>query len=300
MTVNPEPTPGGSPADSGPSARRTPYELVFAAGGFEDVIFPRIAAEAQAREANLRDPERFSFMSTAADVIREMMPEDAVADALDQYRAMVFQAFNFWSHGLQLFVLERAVARFIVEAAPRLDGWGFATPAFAGYVQLPANLFWSSITPDTTPEPVDGFFFTVGGGDADTREVAPGDTSTPTLHLLLILGIRRDRAGFSVIPIDEQVGPDGAATAPERPDGDFTNVLPGGEIDGLYSILTADEVRKLALRAFWYIDQYPDSVVDVVAVEGERTEREPLNTRLPHQTVHLRSDRPPADGDAGG
>src|SRR5690606_34407279 len=102
-------------------------------------------------------------------------------------------------------VLDRAVARFLVEATAPLEDWSFGAPAPAGYVQLPTNLFWSSISPDTPPEPVDGFFFAVNAG-AD-----PLSARAWTLQLLLVLGIRRDRAGFSVVRletlIDQLAGP---------------------------------------------------------------------------------------------
>lgn len=80
----------------------------------------------------------------------------------------------------------------------------------------------------------------------------------------MVLGIRRDRPGFSIIPVSAGAG-EGVAAAwlasPGRDEGrDFENVLPGGEIQGLYSILTSSEVLKLIARAAWYIDSYPGDV----------------------------------------
>jgi hypothetical protein len=117
---------------------------------------------------------------------------------------------------------------------------------------------------------VDGFFVTLSQAeDARGREFRH-------LELLVVLGIRRDRAGFSVIPFGADAGPGTAADwagAPGRDAGaDFENVLPGGEIGGLYSLLTVAEVLKLVGRSLWYLDRYPGDQTLVEPDEG--TERE--------------------------
>jgi hypothetical protein len=244
--------------------------------------------------------DRFDFLSTAADVVREVTPEDAPPEALDQYRALLFHAFHHWSSGRRLIVLEPGAARYLVETSPLLDGWDFRTPASSVYLQLPANLFWSSISPEIPPEPVDGFFVTFAEPDNVPGEIAaanrtsalqasPGGLEVRSLEVLVVLGIRRSRAGFSVIPVSTEVG----AGIPQpwsgegRAEGDFKNVLPGGEIQGLYSMLTTGEVLKLVARAFWYIDRFPDALVDETAGEPRTAESDPPTSHLDYTRVTL-------------
>lgn len=230
------------------SDRRTPYDLVFGDGEIESAVFPRIRAEAEERGVDARDPERFGFLSVVGDAIRAVVPEEVDAEALEQYRALFLQGYNYWSHGKRLYAVEPAVARYLVEAAPAMVGWAPALPGPALYLQLPANLFWGSISPEAAPEPVDGFFVTGSGDDG-------------RIEALAVLGIRRDRAGFSVVPFGAGDSAEWLS-APGREGGrDFENVLPGGELSGLYSILTTTEALKLVGRILWYVDRHPGSVV---------------------------------------
>lgn len=234
--------------------RRTPYELVFENEPFESRFFPDIQREAREHEVDPLEPERFFFLSVVGDAIRAVAPSEAPPEALDQYRALLFHAFNFWRFERRVYRMEPALARFLVEAAPTLDEWEPSLPRPSVYLQLPENLFWSSITPETPPEAIDGFFVTGRRfPDARGREVT-------RLEVLAVLGLRRDRAGFSVIPIEAAagasiVGP-WAEPAPAEGRRDFETVLPGGELSGLYSIVTAAEALKLVARALWYIESY--------------------------------------------
>lgn len=266
--------------------RLTPYELVFTEGDFEAETFPQIRAETGDGEIETLRRDRFDFIRTAGKVVREVTPADAPPDALEQYRAILFHAFHFWAAGRQLYVLESAAARYLVEAAPPLTEWEFEIPSRSLYLQLPANLFWSSISPDTPPEPVDGFFVTC------TTGIDPIGEPYNHLDVLVVLGIRRGRAGFSVIPVTTEIGsgiPDPWG-AEERTDGDFKNVLPGGELSGLYSILTTGEVLKLVGRSLWYIGSFADSLVAVDAPEPREDQREPPPSHLDHVRVTLAAD----------
>ncbi|HET7274447.1 MAG TPA: hypothetical protein VFI91_04680 [Longimicrobiaceae bacterium] len=241
-----------------PIARLTPYELVFGEGSFEATVFPQIQEEAELRKVDPLVPLRFDFLSRSGDAVREVVPVDAPPEALEQYRRLLYHAFNFWRSGKPVYVLDSAVARYLVEAAPTLADWRLTAPNPSTYLQLPANLFWGSISPDSTPEPVDGFFATAKVTDD------PLGSSYCRIEILMVLGMRRDRAGFSVIPFSTEAGPgiaDDWSEAPGRDDGDdFENTLPGGEMSGLYSILTTAEALKLVARSLWYIDSFPDDV----------------------------------------
>lgn len=276
MTDHAEPPAGGA-------ARRTPYELVFTEGDFESSHFPQIREEAAGSLDEL-GRDAFDFVRAAGDLVRQVTPEDAPPEALDQYRALLFHAFHFWADDHRLLVTEPAAARFLIESAPDLSEWSFAAPGRATYIQLPPNLFWSSIAADASPEPVDGFFITV----TDT----PGDSALRQLDILLVLGIHRGRAGFSVIPLGSEIGAEvpNPWDATHRSGGDFSNELPGGELSGLYSLLTVGEVFKLVARICWYADQFPDARVEVKAEEVRDGEDEAPHTRLAYSRLTLGSE----------
>jgi hypothetical protein len=271
-----------------PAARRTPYELVFSASDeFEATVFPRIQEEARERDVDPLQPERFGFLSLAADAVRSLISPDAPPEALDQYRALVFQAFNFWRFGKRTYALEQPLARYLVEGAPSLADWELALPYPSIYLQLPANLFWGSVSADSTPEPVDGFF----AAEARGEDATGGERRS--LEVLAVLGVRRDRAGFSVIPFSTEAGPRTASIwseAPGRETGaDFQNVLPGGEMSGLYSILTTTEVLKILTRSLWYISRYPADVMLEANPDppGQIAEDAPPAPRLEYHRVRL-------------
>lgn len=278
----PDDTPD-SGAPTAPSARMTPYELVFTGGEFEANVFPRISAEAEEQGVSTLRPEPFAFLSTAADVVREVTPEDAPPEALDQYRALLFHAYHFWRDGRKLYVIERAAARYLVEAGRSIDAGGATLPFSAAYLQLPTNLFWGSIDTTTPPEPIDGFFLTQHEGTDPLGE------PFHRLELLMVLGIRRSRAGFSVIPLASELDEslDALLREPVRPEGDFANVLPGGEIDGLYSVLTAAEALKLVVRTFAYAGRNPEAVVPALPPETRPDAAVAPPTHLAHTLITL-------------
>jgi hypothetical protein len=277
--------PTGGP---GPEATRiTPYELAFAEVGFEERLFPAIEAEAERLSLDAARLDSFTLLGSASDALREIVPPEAPPESFEQHRVILFHVFNFWRFGKRLYLLEATVARYLVEAAPAIAGDVIPMPRPSLYLQLPANLFWASIAPDTPPEPVDGFFLAAFDG-RDTL----GDAHRH-LHGLMVLGIRRNRAGFSVIPFETESG-SGIATdwidQPARSDGrDFENVLPGGDMAGMYSILTTGEALKLVLRAVEYAHANPDDVLWEEAMErrGEPSPGAVRHSRLPFYRVRL-------------
>ena len=234
-----------------PDARPTPYEVAFA--DVEDELFPPILAEAAAVRADPAEPDRFAFLTSVADALRNLFPEDAEPEMRDQLRSLLFHAFAFWRSAKPAFSLETALARYLVEASPSLDGWSLRLPRASVYLQLPANLFWASTSPEATPEPVDGFWVTADDPQSPRR-----------LRALMVLGLRRGRPGFSVASVEADVPHVGAASwthARGRDEGrDFASVLPGGELGGLYSIVSTTEALKVIAAALWYIDRHPDDV----------------------------------------
>lgn len=277
-------TPEGA-AGAG-EARLTPYELAFLEGDFESRVFAAIREEARVHGVDARRRERFVFLSSGGDAIREIVPADAPPEMLEEYRALFYHAYNFWSHGRHLYVVEPAVARYLVEAAPSLEDWRFDAPHPAVYLQLPPNLFWASIGTDVPPEPVDGFFVTVCA-DRDPLGVPFDD-----VQALMVLGIHRLRAGFSVVPFETQTGPGIPPpwSEPGREEGrDFENVLPGGDMAGLYSILTTGEALKLVARVLWYVERNAEEVTAAPAAERRAADRPGTvpRSRLAYHRVRL-------------
>lgn len=281
---------GAQAGDRAGAARLTPYELAFLEGDFETRVFPLVHDEAEARGEDPARRERFAFLAAGGEAIREIIPPEAPPEMLDEYRALFYHAFNFWRFGRRLYALEPAVARYLVEGAPTLADWELAAPYDSLYIQLPPNLFWASIGTDVPPEPVDGFFVTLA------REMDPLGLPFVDLQVVMVLGIHRSRAGFSVVAFDTEAGQGIAPVWAEagRDQGrDFENVLPGGEIAGLYSILTTSEALKLVARVLWYVQTHGEDVAPAPAAERRGEERPgsvPLS-RLEHHRVRLGSAR---------
>ncbi len=151
--------------------------------------------------------------------------------------------------GRPVHLVDVHVARFLVGGPPTAEAVG-DPPTPAGYAQLPRHLFWvGGGGGDDAAEPVDGFFWTVSGDG--------------TLHLLLATGIREGRPGLGVVPLPEAPWAEAdtwmAASVREAGD-DFATTLPGGELEGLYSLTAAGEVLKLAARLFAYERAVPEAV----------------------------------------
>lgn len=236
-----------TPDTPGTEDRQDPYDLVFGAEAMDDRLFPPIAEEAEAREQPLDDPDRFLFLSSVGKLLHAIAggTEDA-EDAVKQYGRLLFHAFHFWRARKPTERLEEDTVRWLLDDVSSVGDWSLRPPASSGYLRLPRNLIWARPAPELRPEPVDGFFWT---------RVEPED-EPGRLHVLLVLGVRPDRAGFSVVPATGVLDDEPHwAELDARPDGDdFETTIPGGEMDELYSIETAAEVLKLASLCFWHID----------------------------------------------
>lgn len=240
------------------SPRRTPYELVFDRDEIESRLFPALREELERHGLSTDETERVLLLPGVARAAEELAPPDADAATLLEVRRFVAHSFQFWCYGKRLLFVEEALARQLVAHPPRLARWEARPPYRSLYLQLPAHLFWSSIDASVPPEPVDGFFVTY----ADRHD--PWGRPYGHLDALMILGLRRFRAGFSVVPLEAELG--GViglewADEPSRPDApDFASVLPGAEWHRSHSIVTTGEALKLVLRALWFADQFPEAL----------------------------------------
>jgi hypothetical protein len=260
--------------------RVTPWELIFAGERFENEVFPGIQAEAEARGADLADPDAFALLGTVGQLLRELpvTPDPAAIRAL---AALLFQAFHFWRFGARAYAIDPALLDALTDAGLRTGEWSLQPPHPAGYVQLPRHRMWSRIDAASPAEPVDGVFWTLIG--RDDPDVPP----FRRLDALLVLGIHPERAGLSVVEASALVPstpPDHWADIDARENGkDFENVLPGGQLSNLYALTNVAEVLELISRFFRFVAQNP-AAVGSRERDGQSGE---AGSRLPIRVVRM-------------
>ncbi len=257
--------------------RITPYEVAFGERSFAEQEFPALAEESERRSLSTWRYDQFTLLGRVAALLERVLPNDAEAAAVDQYAQTLYHGFHFWSAGCPLYAFESAVLRSLIEWPPDLREWPIRIPGPSQYLELAKNLFWAQVTEAGPPEPVEGMF--VAG------EAGRGSGG---LEILVVLGLRAERPGFSVAGL--RLDPRQARRLDEPVA--FRSDIPGAERAGLYSLQRYSEAATLVLRALWYIDAHPASC-EAVKGGGGRGElgREAL-TVLDHFRVSLieRSD----------
>ena len=76
------------------SERLHPYDMVFGTAEFEEEKFPAIRDEAEARDVDVRDAQRFIMLETVGDLMRSLLPPDADVPATTQFAAIVTHALH--------------------------------------------------------------------------------------------------------------------------------------------------------------------------------------------------------------
>lgn len=246
---------------TGERTRPDPYDLVFGIEAIDDRLFPPIAEEAGARGLRLDDPDRFLFLTSVGHLLQAIAgppeqpdgpdhaaesdqadgPVEGSGETMRQHGRLLYHAFHFWEAGKRVVTLDEARLRPLLEGDTVVGDWTLTAPAPAGYLRLPRNLVWAAPAPGLRPEPADGFFWT---------------HHAPALHLLMALGVRPDRPGFSVVTASGVTDTEPHwADMHARPESrDFHTTLPGGELDRLYSVETTAELLKLASLCFREIE----------------------------------------------
>lgn len=249
-------------------ARLTPFEFLFTHSSEADTLASAVAEEAAGRGADVDEPHAFVTMGAVTEFIREIQGEGAPPESIHQYGALAWHALHFADAGFPLYLLATHAARYLVEGSA---GAAAPPPSPSGYLQLPQHLFWSDGASDV-PESVDGVFWHV--------------TDSGALHALVVTGLRHDRSAVGVVPLPrapvsqaaEWMGIDA------RGDGsDFSNDMPGSELDALYGFRTTGEVFKLLARFFAYAAAVPSAFVEEEASTGEA----PRASSLPFTRVTL-------------
>jgi hypothetical protein len=223
--------------------RATPFSYVF---GDIAARFPGIAEALQQDGVDAADRDRFVLLEPVGRLLREIVPEDAGADALEAHVLLLHHAYLYWAAQQPVYPiseedLRRAVAEQAVTTHPPHD---------AQYLQLPELRVWGSPNEASPPEPLDGMFV------SKTRSAA-------TIAVLAIFGMRPDRPGFSAVGLEGRAdNEDGGASeieiAAAREDGSapFGPRLAGGTAAGLYSVANAGELLLLTCRLLTLLDSH--------------------------------------------
>lgn len=252
-------------------ARVTPYELSFPDPGWARGRFAAIREEATARGVDAGDATAFVLLATAGSALRELRPEGEPAELIELHGLLLYHAFHFWEAGEEVFLLETAVVRRLVEA-PGPGPWRGAGPGPGGYVQLPQHLVWTGGDEGQPPESLDGFFWTAPPGRGE-------------VSALLSAGIRRDRPGFSVVPLP--AAPVGDADAWLRSEGggepDLRGRMPGAELEGLYQLRTTGEALAFVFRALSFLEGAARGGEELHSAVADG----PPPSRLPYRKVAL-------------
>lgn len=240
--------------------RLTPYALVFDAPIFHDEFFPRIATDEQAY-GRAHDPAQLIALESGEALLQAILPAEALGPAaapgrapggasafvVDRYSALLFAVYRFWEADRPEYHFDEAAIRGLLEHPPAIGAWSLAQAPAAGYVALPPNLVWSRVEDGDAPEPVNGFFWVRTEGD------------TPQLVVVLALGMREGRPGFTVLDVAAELPESGSFVA-AADDDDFANFLPGGELQHLFGVQTPGAALRLATLALWYISQRADAM----------------------------------------
>ncbi len=214
--------------------RPTPFALAFAE---LESRFPAIAEALQQDGAAATDRDRFVLLEPVGRLLKEIVPEDAGADALEVHVLLLHHAYLFWAakqqvHGISEQTLRQAIdARQITTQLPQ--------PAL--YLQLPELRVWGAPNEDSPPEPLDGMFVSETG--------AAGE-----IAVLAIFGMRPDRPGFSAVGLEGRADSIEIAAAREDGSAPFGPRLAGGTAAGLYSVANPGELLLLTCRLLTLLD----------------------------------------------
>lgn len=203
-----------------------PFDLVFA--DLAARAFPPIRDEAGGVEIDLATMAR---LRSAQSALQELgAPELAEQDprAVGEYLALLYVAYRYWAGGEITVDVPRERLQRLIDAPPDAAP---PMPAAASYLRFPTHWFWAQIAEDQPHEPLAGLFVV---GTSGAREVT----------VLAILGLRRDREGFSQIPLSvDRTGWEEASEIRRNPL--FAPVMDGGSSAGFRSLASAGELVHL-------------------------------------------------------
>ena len=192
--------------------------------------FEEIKADLAARRTDDLDRDAFVLNGVVASLLRELVPEDAPAEAVTSYAALLHMLYAAWARGWPATIVDEDALRRALTGFPPLSP--LPSPLFS-YVQVPPLLVWAQPSPEAPHEPLHGLFVVA----------APH-----RLRVLAIVGAHELRKGFTTMEAD---APLPLAPPGPRADGSpaFASVIPGGERKRLISLVSPGELAALALLA---------------------------------------------------
>jgi hypothetical protein len=255
------------------TARITPYELVLEP--LEITAFPAIRAEAQERGRDTRRRDQFVLLGHVGATLKEIVPDDAPPDSLEEFAELLYHGFQFWSFGRRLYTFDPEVMDLLTGPHVNLEDWRLGGCPSC-YLQLPAQRIWARVSVDAPYEPADGIFVVL-----DDTEPAP-ETGVH-LRAQLVLGLRSDRAGLSLVSYRTDLDPRSAPMLADHPwrenDAPFASLIPGDDRRAHRTLATTSELQALVIRALHHIDRNTDRLI---AESGSAEEGE---SKLPHLRV---------------
>jgi hypothetical protein len=206
-----------------------PYPWTALVEVLGEAPFEEIRGDLAAAGTDPYEYDAFVLAGAVGRVLRELVPDDAPAEAVTSYLRLLHALFLHWAGGRQVRTAsrERLSARLAAPAAPPPPAPG------ACYLQLPERLVWAAPSDGAAHEPLDGLFV----------------VATPSqIRVLAVLGFRREREGFTTI---DATAPLPAPDLSTRADGSapFASVLPAGDRMGFHSLTSETELIWLALLA---------------------------------------------------
>ena len=223
--------------------RATPFGLAFREIATQR--FPAIAEALQQDGAAATDRDRFVLLEPVGRLLRDIVPDEADADALEAHVLLLHQAYLFWAAEQRVYqISEQALRRAVGEKQITTQ-----LPHAAQYLQLPELRVWGAPNEARPPEPLDGMF------------VSESASAGGEIAVLAIFGMRPDRPGFSAVGLEGRADPDDPTAgeieiAATRDDGSapFGPKLAGGTAAGLYSVANAGELLLLTCRLLTQLD----------------------------------------------
>lgn len=207
--------------------RPHPWTILVEALG--DAPFAEIEGELAAARIDPFERDAFVLVGAVGRVLRELVPDDAPAEAVNAYAALLHALYLHRAAGRPVVAVTRERLRAGLAAPP-------PPPAPAPgvcYLQLPERLVWAAPSADAAHEPLDGLF---------------AMTTAARIQVVAVLGFRPEREGFTTMSVSAPLPP---TEAPARADGSapFSTVLPAGERMGFVSVTSVAELAWLALLA---------------------------------------------------
>jgi hypothetical protein len=237
--------------------RATPFGLAF--GEIAPQRFPAIGEALQQDGAPAADRDRFVLLEPVGRLLRDIVPAEAGADALEAHVLLLHHAYLHWSGDGRVYRIgEQALRRAVAEKRLTTE---LRHPAL--YLQLPELRVWGTPNSSGPPEPLDGMFVSAAA--------TPG-----AVAVLAIFGMRPDRPGFSAVGLEGRADTEDASSneieiAATRDDGSapFGPLLAGGSAAGLFSVATAGELLLLTCRLLAQLPPKRETGNEKRETEGE-------------------------------